>query len=408
MNYDLIVCGAGPAGAIAATTAARAGLKVALLEKYPLPRHKTCGGGTPMVMQRFLHDLAPEAFVESDVLYMRHTWNFADPYLGKINPSSTDQSLSLWMVQRSVFDHALAQQAVRAGAELWDGLAVRSVQVEPQQVVVRAQALKTDGALTPKAEFVATAPYVIGADGANGVTAKASGLRRKRAIALAMEIEYPYEWTDHPDLNPTIAHLEYGAVERGYAWIFPKAAHLNIGAGLFPPGQIDVRHDRQVRTELQQAILGYLDLFQLPYNLDRLQFHAHPLPIWNGREPLHTPDGRVLLAGDAAGLINPFFGDGILHAVKSGMIAADSVVNGATQTYSDRIHAEFAANFDAAWILAQVFYQFPGLLYRYGIKQEKATYLATQLLSGNWQFTELRGRAMRRLRQAMVGAFLGG
>lgn len=360
-----------------------------------------------MVMHQFLRDLVPEAFVESDVLYMRHTWNFTDPYLGAINPLGQDPALSLWMVQRSVFDQVLAQRAVRSGAELWDGLVVRSVQLEPQQVVVRAQALKADGALTPKSEFVATAPYVIGADGANGVTAKATGLRQKRSIALAMEIEYPYQWPEHPDLKPTIAHLEYGAVKRGYAWIFPKANHLNIGAGVFRFGQADARHDRQVRSELRQAILGYLDSFQLPYEPEQLQFHAHPLPIWNGREPLHTPDGRVLLAGDAAGLINPFFGDGILHAVKSGRMAAECVINGTTLTYSDRIHAEFAANFDVARTLAQFFYQFPGLFYRYGIKQEQATYLATQLLSGDLQFTEIMGRAMRRLRKVMIGAFQG-
>jgi flavin-dependent dehydrogenase len=121
---------------------------------------------------------------------------------------------------------------------------------------------------------------------------------------------------------------------------------------------------------------------------------------------LQTPDGRVLLAGDAAGLINPFFGDGILHAVKSGIIAAQCVINGTTLTYSDRIHAEFAANFDAARTLAQFFYQFPSLFYRYGIKQEKATYLATQLLSGELQFTEIMGRAMRRMRRAMLGALI--
>ncbi|MBL1176344.1 geranylgeranyl reductase family protein [Pantanalinema sp. GBBB05] len=407
MHYDLLVCGAGPAGTIAAAQAAQAGLKVALLEKYPLPRHKTCGGGMPVAVQHFLRDLVPEAFVESNVRYMRHTWNFTNPYLGAISPSGSARALSLWMVRRSVFDHALAQRAVRAGAELWDGLVVRSLQLESQQVVVRAQALKADGDLTPKSEFVATAPYVIGADGANGVTAKATGLRQKRAISLAMEIEYPYQWHDHPELKPAIAHLEYGAVKQGYAWIFPKADHLNIGAGVFRFGQADARREPQVKSQLQQAILGYLDLFQLPYDPSSLQFHAHPLPIWNGREPLHTPDGQVLLAGDAAGLINPFFGDGILHAVKSGIIAAECVVNGTTLTYSDRIHAEFAANFDTARTLASCFYQFPSLFYRYGIRQPMATYLATRLLSGDLQFTEIMGRAVRRLGRTMTGGFQG-
>ena len=127
LNYDLIVCGAGPSGAMAAATAAQAGLKVALLEKQILPRHKTCGGGTPMVMQSLLYDLAPEAFVESTVVSLRQTWQFGDPYLAAINPPGTDRPLSIWMMQRSVFDNALAQRAVRLGATLRDGLAVRSI-----------------------------------------------------------------------------------------------------------------------------------------------------------------------------------------------------------------------------------------------------------------------------------------
>src|SRR5687768_16290143 len=87
MTYDLIVIGSGPAGSSAAGEAARRGLKVALLEKCRLPRHKTCGGGMPMTVGQELRYLAPSAFVESDVRYMRHTFNFADPVLGEVNPS---------------------------------------------------------------------------------------------------------------------------------------------------------------------------------------------------------------------------------------------------------------------------------------------------------------------------------
>lgn len=406
MLYDLIVCGAGPAGTIAATIAAQAGLKVALLEKLMLPRHKTCGGGTPMVMQSLLHDLAPEAFVEATVLSMRHTWKFGDPYLAKINASTSDRPLSIWMVQRAIFDNVLAQRAVQAGAELRDGLAVRSVVVEGDRVRVSAQAIKAHGTLSKGDTFVATARTVIGADGANGITANAANLRQKRSIALAMEIEFPHKWgTGHPDLRSDVAHLEYGAVKRGYAWAFPKADHVNIGAILFPAKRHTLPDQDQVAHTLKQTILDYLEALQLPYEPELLKFHAHPLPIWGGKELLHTHDGRILLVGDAAGLINPFFGDGILHAVKSGTIAAECVLENATATYSDRIHAEFAPNFDAALNLARFFYQYPGVCYKYGVKNPKSTRLATELICGELSFNSILGRAVKRVRRSMTDGF---
>jgi geranylgeranyl reductase family protein len=390
---------------MAAATAAQAGLKVALLEKQILPRHKTCGGGTPMVMQSLLYDLAPEAFVESDVVSLRQTWHFDDPYLAAINPLGVDRPLSIWMMQRSVFDNALAQRAVRAGAELRDGLAVRSVEVENDGVRVRAQVTKANGTLSKGDAFVATARTVIGADGANGVTAKAAKLRQTRAIALGMEVEFPHEWgTGHPDLQSDVAHLEYGAVKHGYAWVFPKADHLNIGAGLFRPARQDARSDRQIREALRQSIFDYLEMLQLPYDRAQMKFHAHPLPIWCGKERLNTADGRILLVGDAAGLINPLFGDGILHAAKSGIIAATCVTSGTTQAYSDRIHDEFANSFNAARRLAYFFYQYPKIFYQYGVKNPKAAHIATQLLAGDLPFNAILGRALRRIGTGMISS----
>jgi geranylgeranyl reductase family protein len=385
LHYDVIVCGAGPAGATAAATAARAGLKVALLEKHKLPRHKTCGGGMPMVVGDWLRDLAPEAFVESQVSHIRHTWNFEDPNLGTVNLPKADREIILWMVQRSIFDHALAQGAADAGAELRDGLTVRAIEIEGDKVLVRAS---STGCL--QTQLIATAQHLIGADGANGIVAKAANLRQMRRLAIAMEVEFPYAWEKgHPDLRPEIAHLEYGAVKQGYAWIFPKAEHLNIGAGVFHPPQGHRHGDRSLHRELKQAIFGYFDLFGLEADRDALRFHAHPLPLWQGKEPRQTADGKILLVGDAAGLVNPFFGDGILHAVKSGAIAAECLVRNDPDRYTQRLHAELAANFDAALQLSDLFYRWPHFWYRHAIKRTEGTHAAMRLLMGDLNFTDL-------------------
>ena len=401
-HYDAIVVGAGPAGSAAAYDLARGGAKVALIEKQTLPRHKTCGGGMPMVVEQILElndlcGLVPEAFVEAETRYMRHTWKFGDPFLAAMNPDDDEsRKLSLWMVRRSVFDNALAQRASHAGAELRDGLAVKSIVLEtgaPARVIAEGK----------HGSWEATTDTIVGADGANGVVARSVGLRRERALAIAIEAEAPHVWgSGHEDLRPEVAHLEYGAVARGYAWVFPKGDHLNVGAGVFRPRGAGGRGDGTVRAELRKAILDYLDLLGVPRREEDLEFHAHPLPIWNGLDRLQTTDNRVLLAGDSAGLINPFFGDGILHALKSGQIAARCVLDDNQADYTHTIAREFQANFDAALKLAKFFYQWPKFCFQYGVRSPGATRTATRLLCGDAMFNDIAGRVLRRLRQAMV------
>src|SRR5258708_3002923 len=266
--------GAGPAGSTAGETAARAGLKVALIEKHRLPRHKTCGGGMPMSVGSVVRDLAPEACIEATIRYMRHTWKFGDPVFNPIEPDDDSPLLSLWMVQRSIFDNVLAQRAVSAGAELRDGLAVRLIEASESGIVIRAEENGNGSS------FEATAGHVIGADGANGITAKAIGLRRRRMLAIAQEVEVRHQWgSGHPQLRPDVIHLEYGAVPRGYAWVFPKGDHLNVGAGLFRPRRADGRGVEGLGEELHSAICRYMDSLEVPYRRENLKFHSHPLPI---------------------------------------------------------------------------------------------------------------------------------
>jgi geranylgeranyl reductase family protein len=404
-HYDAIVVGAGPGGTTAAWELARHGARVALLERRKLPRHKTCGGGMPITVRQLLqidasHDLAPEAFVEARVRYLRHTFRFASPYLASLNHGPADEDnpseLELWMVQRSIFDNALAQRAARAGAELRDALTVRRVECADTGPI-RITAEGETGT------WSVTCDFLIGADGANGVVARQVGLRRERAIAIAIEVEAPHRWGEgHEDLRPDVAHLEFGVVQGGYAWVFPKENHLNVGAGCFRPHGQSVHGDQNLRTELRQTILDYLRYLNVPYREEELVFHAHPLPIWNGLDMVQNERANVLLVGDAAGLINPFFGDGIYSAIRSGSIAARAILEGRTMTYTDAIGEAFRANFDGALRFARFFYRWPGFCYRHGVLRPYASRTAVRILAGELTFPDISRRIIRRIRQAMA------
>jgi geranylgeranyl reductase family protein len=407
---DVVVVGAGPAGAMAAAAAARGGLRVVLVEKRQLPRHKPCGGGLPVPVQEELLDLAPEAVVDTRVRRMRHSWRFGEAVEAGIDPPGTaaERSRGLWMVQRPRFDQALVRRAAAAGATLLEGHSFTGLECDGSGVELRL--LERDPGGGAAIERRLRARHVIGADGACGAVATSVGLRPSPRVALAMELEVPHRWDPaDPLLRPDLLHLDYGVLHRGYAWVFPKADHLNIGAGVFHGRIRDVRRDPEARARIRTAIDGYAAALGVdPTRLGGLRAHAHPLPFWDGPEPLHSPDGRVLLVGDAAGLINPLFGDGLLHAIRSGRMAAEALLAGDPLSHTARVHDLLASDFEAARRLARLFYGLPGLTYRYGITKPSATALAVRLLGGEIPLQGLGRRALRRIARGLLGELLAG
>jgi geranylgeranyl reductase family protein len=202
-----------------------------------------------------------------------------------------------YMTQRVRLDSFLVEKAIAAGAVLRDGVAVRSLDCAGDGVTVRTAGGSYRGRV------------LVGADGANGIVARAAGLDGGRRLAVALEGHFPLDRQAVQRWHSALA-LDLGMVPGGYGWLFPKADHLNIGVGGW--------------QHFAPALRSHLDRLAAYYGADGSEpsyLRGHRLPIRTAGAPLAGE--RVLLAGDAAGLIDPLSGEGIYAAIYSGRLAAE-------------------------------------------------------------------------------------
>jgi len=330
----VVVVGAGPAGATAAWALASNGVRVQLLDRSVFPRNKPCGGGISMrVLPRFPHlarELGRISTHEISRLYLE----------GPTGTSALIESdgPAALMIRRVEFDALLVSLAVEEGAELVPGVDVVHARQDAHSVALVAR----DGR-----QF--TAPIVIAADGVHSVVARRLGLNPgwpASSLALDMMEETPREQLR--DIDPSTLWVSYGyepgfgirdsgfagrsanpksqipnPAAEGYAYIFPKRDHVNIGVGYvlsyFRSEIADAPYDLQRgfvdRLRERGIVVG-----------DSVREHFTPYLIPVGG-PLREPGrGRVLIAGDAGGFVNGFTAEGIYYAMVSGELAARAIL----------------------------------------------------------------------------------
>ncbi|MBN1091212.1 geranylgeranyl reductase family protein [Blastococcus sp. TML/M2B] len=295
-HWDVVVVGAGPAGAATALAARRAApsSRVLLLDRADFPRDKVCGDG-----------IAPEALdvlaglgVDPAALTDGYP---AVPRLRLRSPGGAAVERALHrpahVVPRAVLDARILDAALIGGAELRRHQ-VRRLTAHPDRVEI-------DGVLS--------ADVVVGADGAESVVRRALGLAPNEPDRMAVALRgYAPELPGQRGVQ-VIATTEQRWP--AYAWSFPLGdGRANVGYGELVSGGAS-------RAALVEG------LHRLLPGVEPDGLRAHRLPLSTQRP--RQPDGRVLLAGDAASLINPLTGEGIFYAVLSGSLAGAAAVHGA-------------------------------------------------------------------------------
>lgn len=333
--YDLVVVGSGPSGAAAARAAALRGLSVLVIEQATMPRAKPCGGCLSKKIDGIL-DASFHSVVEKTIFGATFTAGGYDTLHVR------SETPVAYMVTRDRFDHFLSDHARRAGARI----------LEACRVIETAET--ADGVTVRTAGQEYQCRYLIGADGANGVVGRRPDLSPRRRLAVCLEGEITLSREVEAPRDDEV-RIEFGSIPFGYGWVFPKEGHISVGVG----GLRD-------RIDNPRA---YYDAFLADQELlDAIEAESRRgwiIPVHDGGRPLAS--ARTLLVGDAASLVDPFLGEGIYYAIRSGQLAAEAVAAAiqdasappASAAYQDAVRRTFYPDFQAAARIARFMFGFP-------------------------------------------------
>lgn len=336
MKYEVVVVGAGPTGSTAAKFLADKDVNVLLLDKKKFPRDKICGGSiSSKILQDFNY-----LKNKNELFECTSKGGFVySPSSKNVVKFGNDRSPSI-MVLRDKFDQGLVNLSVDAGADFMDENGVKDVKILKD----RAEVILEDGT---KVET----EFIIGADGVMGTVAKKTGLHQKWApdeIATCVISEFNVGEDIVEDFYTEKRfkhiHLRFGGMY-GYAWVFPKKEHINIGLG-------EIRSKSKSNINLRDLFKEYIKMLKkdsiVPDNLKIGKLRGWPLPLKLPLKKCYAD--RVILCGDAAGFVNPIDGGGIRYGMLSGKIAAEVIswgvkvnkltLSGTSQTYLSKYQKE--------------------------------------------------------------------
>ena len=355
-DFDAVVVGCGPAGNTVAYRLASSGAKVLMVEKERLPRPKVCGGG---LSRKTLNELP---FPVTAVIERAVSGAFI-AYRGS-DPIYCPQDGIGAMVQRHAFDAFMTGRAGEAGAALWERCAFRSFASDDRCVRVETE------------RGTVSARVLVGADGVHGLVRKQMYPRARPLLVPAIEAL----------VTPAAGALELlgercifdlGAIPAGYAWVFPKRDHFNVGLYRFAKR----RDNLAMKALLEKFIAGCVVLT----GHGEVKVKSLVIPIRAVARSLAS--GNVVLVGDAAGVGEAFYGEGIYYAVRSGNLAARAIAahlgDGAPLSAYDRAMRGLRRELLAARLTARLFYLSPRLAFRHAVRNRTVNALFAGVIAGS-------------------------
>ena len=330
-HVDVLVVGAGPAGSATAIHLARGGASVLLADRARFPRDKPCGGGvTGRALRWAPCDITPvvERVVDTFELRLNHRRSFR----------RTSSEPLIAMTQRRRLDAFLAERAAAAGAEFRDGVRVEQLEIERRpcgRASGRGAGCSGDARRRRRRE-----------------RRRREDGRARRGIerGIALEGNVSWELLDEQAYSST-AVVEVGAPAGGYGWLFPKGDHANLGVGGW------ASEGPQLRQHLARLARAY---GVEPGAIADVRGHRLPMRRLGASMPA---GGRIVLVGDAAGLVDPLSGDGMYEAFTSARLAADAILAEDPGRYPAALSQSLDRHAGASWAAKRALDRYPAVCF---------------------------------------------
>ncbi|HET8859594.1 geranylgeranyl reductase family protein [Marivirga sp.] len=333
--FDLIIVGAGPAGFACAYQLKNQGLKIAIIDQSTFPRDKICGDAlsADVVNQLYrMEESLGQKFESFAQKIDSHGVKFIAPnhdglVINYQNPNHGNAAG--YISKRIDFDNFLFQEIVnQPNIQVFEGEKVLDIQNITDRIELK----------TAKSQY--TAQMIIGADGAHSVVNKKLGSIKVEKDHYCAGIRKYFENVSGFQANQSIELHFYKELLPGYFWIFPLPnGQANVGLGMLSSEVSKRKLD--LKKALHDIIRSKPELNERFKNATALEKpQGFGLPIGSKKRPISGD--RFLLIGDAASLIDPFTGEGIGNALRSGRIASEHIIKAfENQTFTANFNKQY-------------------------------------------------------------------